>query len=281
MRPLDTARLATTASIMALLAASSAAGMAAGRELSGQDGTDDPKLETKVTVNAGPTTLAKLLAQMSGKTGETLIATDAIKDRRVTAEFARISARQVLDTLAAMYDWRWYRQQPGVYVIDRRTFRAPAELSAIPATMQSALPVDIRAFLKLPDPKTKDPNTRTMNAVLPYLTNAGYGPFLRLKSSLTDYFLKNDSLPVRDLSPRQRDDLIAGLFFARMIGTIEILHDDDGPHHYQPAQFVIHFENLGLHVVTNPSVLPGSGFGTQVFRMDGSLVPVDYGRVKQ
>jgi len=271
--------LARFAAAFALMSISLAAAMAQdGAAPSVQDRADEVKLDAKVSISRSSTTLAKVLEELSSKTGLSFAATDAVKDRHMTLEIVDMPVRDLLGVVTAGYDWRWYKQQPGRFVIDRRVFRAPSDPRAIPAMMQSALPVDMRVFLKVPDLKTKNPDIRTMNAALPVMDTAANKSMRRLRESLTSAFLKTDSITVRDLTDGQRRDLVAWLVFDRMRHTIEIIHDDDGPHRYDPSQFVLEYHDQILRALTGPSIKPGLGFGTGLFFADGRPVPVDYGR---
>jgi hypothetical protein len=237
--------------------------------------TEDTKLNTRVSLALDSVTLADIAASISKQAGMTLIPSAAVRDRRVTARVTGISVRGVLDTICETYDWRWYRQSQDSYVLDRRIIRRPQDLSRIPELMQTALPVDFRMFASLPNLKTKKPDERTGQTAAQRSVQTKFRGMNGLRSSLTGVFNSRDSFGVQEMSPRQREDLLTWLVFTNLDRSMELLHNDAGPHQIRPTQITISLgnKNTGLMLNTTPDVNPGFGFGTQVFFPDGRPVP--------
>lgn len=239
-----------------------------------QPGEDDAKLDAKVSFSVESGSVGQVAAELSKQTGISIAAASSIRDRKLTFEAAGITVRQALDALAETYDCRWYRRQPGQYVVDRMLFRTPTDSTAIPALMQAALPVDIRIFAALPDLKSKKPDERTSDMAVNKIGQTPWRAIYRFRSSLTGVFTKQDALEMRDLSPLQRDDLVTWMVFASFRNTMELLHDDYAPHKMDMKQLTLHIEQASMLMIkTTPDAKPGFGFGTQIFDADGRPVP--------
>lgn len=265
-------RLSDLALWVASVALVWAEGSAAQTKSIPDDKGDAAKLQEKVTLSLGTVTVGELAARLSQESGLSVLPKPAIRDRRLTVEIAALTTRQVLDSVAELYDWRWYMQEPGHYVIDRRTFRSPKGRAFIPALMQAALPIDFRAYLRVPDLKKKQPDERTGNAALFRLGSSPHMARERLMASLVDLFAKHDAVSIGELSPLQRDDLVMWLVFGRndlLSYTVEILHDDAGPHRMTLDRVVLSVQQGSLMIDTTPDVTPGVGFGAQILTADG------------
>lgn len=145
----------------------------------------------------------------------------------------------------------------------------------MPELMQAALPVDFRTFASLPDLKQKKPDERTSHLAGQKSVQIKFRGMNGLRSWLTGVFNTRDSFAIQEMSPRQREDLLTWLVFANFDRSMELLHNDAGPHQIRPTQIVLRLENknTGLMLNTTPGVTPGFGFGTPIFFPDGRPVP--------
>lgn len=236
---------------------------------------EDPKLDTKIGLSLDSVTLSTAAAEIAKQASVTLIVAPSIQDRKLTMHTPSSTTRQVLDVLCETYDWRWYRQSPGGYVLDRRSFRKPQDPAAIPAMMQAALPMDIRVFASLPNlkVKAKNPEERTGYLAADKVKQIKFRAADRFRLSLTGVFNTRDSFSIQEMSPRQRDDLLAWLTFANLDRSMEMLHNDYAPHQMDIKHIVLKMEQWGLDVMTTADVKPGFGFGTAIFFADGRPVP--------
>jgi hypothetical protein len=237
------------------------------------ESADSEKLGKNVSLHLSAVTMSQIVSDLSKQTGLSISAASSIEGHRVTVDLAGVTARQALDALAEMYDWRWYRSEPGQYTLDRRVFRSPRDPSAIPSEMQLALPVDLRHFLQLPNLNTKKPGMTSMDA-WSKVSGVPLQALDRLKTGLVSVFLKQNSLAVHDMTAGQRDDFITWLAFSRMQKSLELLHDDPAPHKMTPKNILLLIsQNFDLDIQTTADIIPGFAFGVQFQKQDGTWVP--------
>jgi hypothetical protein len=226
-------------------------------------GTEEARLNTKVRLSPGETTLAEVMEALSRQTGLQIEASDSLRERRLIVLMEGLTARGALDTLAQLNNWTWRRTGPGHYLLTRLTIRRPQRLADVPFTMQAALPKDFRTYLGLTNWRKMPPGERAFAAL-----QGAYGPACsqarqELVEALAPVLLHEAEIPYSRLTRRQQENLLFFLFFSGFRRTSELLYDCPGPHRIEPSQATLELQQgkvLMVEMYTVPGD-PGSGIG--------------------
>jgi hypothetical protein len=224
---------------------------------------DDAKLNTKVHLSLGSTTLLRVMDELSKQTGLKIEASDYLLERKLIVAMEGLTSREALDSLAELNDWTWYRTESGHYLLARPTFRRPSSLRDVPRAMQAALPRDFRVFLGgMADWRKMTPDERAMAALSkPHLRalNQTKEAFVE---ELAPSLLQQDVKPYSTLSGRQQESLLFSVVFDRFGDTSELLYDF-GLHQIEPALVTLELQQgkiLMVEMYRDPND-PGSGVG--------------------
>ena len=115
------------------------------------------QLQTRVHCQTGTVTLQKVMQFLSEQTHLTIEAAVFLADRRLNVNVPDMSAEEVLDTLAELYDWRWFAPTPGHILLTRKRPVIPEKVADVPAAIQSVLPMDFRVYTGIDVPLDKLP----------------------------------------------------------------------------------------------------------------------------
>jgi hypothetical protein len=107
------------------------------------------KLQTKVKIHLGPTTVDQVMASLSEQTGLTIEAADYLRQHHLSVEIAGMAASDVLSTLAECNDWIWRESDRGRIILSRPSLKAPESLPEIAVALHRALPKDMRRYLNI------------------------------------------------------------------------------------------------------------------------------------
>ncbi len=105
------------------------------------------KLQTRVHLSLGKTTLAKALEVLSKQTGLTIEASPGLSERVLLVEMNDITASNALNALAICNEWNWSETTPGNIRLRRSLPRNPTTLEEVQKFVVAALPKDVRDFV--------------------------------------------------------------------------------------------------------------------------------------
>jgi hypothetical protein len=229
--------------------------------------TPDSRLDKRVHLSLGVTTLDKVAAEISRQTGLTVEAADCLKERRLIAAMGDLTARQTLDALAALNGWTWRESEPGKYLIARHTIRRPNSVAEVPRTMRAALPKDIRIYLGLDTLDNKTLDDRFQASITHDPENAVGEAHKNLLASIRPAIVEGKPLPFAKLDRETREHLLFWLVFRRFGDTEAVLYDRSSPHLIEPARATLkldHEKVLMIEMFLRPDY--PVGFGANVYR---------------
>ena len=126
-------------------------------------GSGEPatKLAAPVHLLLGDVSVAQFTSALSEQTGLTISAAPYLRDRRILVQMDDVSAQNALNALAEMNDWTWRETQPGEIGLFRRALKLPREPGYIPRFVQTAIPADLREYMRVLRPSDKLHNDDT------------------------------------------------------------------------------------------------------------------------
>ncbi len=107
----------------------------------------DARLDTRIQLQALPTTMRDLAKALSSQTGMDIRAVDWLGDRLVTPVVSRASLSTFLDALCELEEWTWSQPKPGAILIERKRPALPRNFSEVGTRLFNALQPDVRRFL--------------------------------------------------------------------------------------------------------------------------------------
>jgi hypothetical protein len=112
-------------------------------------------LETRIQLRSGACTLGDVVRSLSQQTGLNIETEPYLRARRLVVQMDNVTARQALDILCDLNDWKWYDTEPGRYIVTRPKLRPAQELLGIAANVRRALPHDMRRYLGFEVPQSE------------------------------------------------------------------------------------------------------------------------------
>jgi hypothetical protein len=229
----------------------------------------DEELYRNVDLSLGETNVEALVKALSDSGNGTYEVDKALAQRKLTSFLRGCAVREVLEGLTSLYGWRWRRESESRYRISRKKAVKPLHLEQIPAAMHAAIPVDIHAFLRLPDLRDKGPFQSTSIMAEPKVHKAVEKARRSLLSSLWQRPKLKATVLHSELTPEQQRDLALIIFLGQFSGTARILHDDFSIHRIDPDRTVLsleHGEMLMVDMIIDETSGRNLGFGTNVVR---------------
>ncbi len=127
----------------------------------------EAKLQMKVQLRLGSTTLETVTASLSKQSGLKIQAVDYLKPHKMIVQIDEMCVADALNTLAELNEWRWVETDKGVLLIMRPLPRMPQSYVEASAALQSVLPKAFRTFLGVgvsPDAPENDRERRLKEA---------------------------------------------------------------------------------------------------------------------
>lgn len=205
----------------------------------------DQKLALPVKLSTDKMTIQQVTTSLSEQTGVKITAADYLREREVMLRLNSVSARAALNALAELNDWKWRKSKEGV-VLERNTLRLPVAPGPAFRQLQSAVPKDMRDFLKAPTPSadlTKYSNPLMDNRrsdqfkfadkLIFNLLVEDHGALL---ASLPPSLLDNQPLKYEQLTVVQKQQLLSQLVFHALKDLNEntMFAGDPGPYIWDP-----------------------------------------------
>ncbi len=108
-------------------------------------------LQKQIILDAGAkskkSTLGTILNDLSKQTGIVIQSEKYLLDREVSIYAKDIPAREALDSLMQLNEWEYYETSAHQIRIRRLSHREPKNLSEIPKSLLSSIPVDVKKFI--------------------------------------------------------------------------------------------------------------------------------------
>ncbi len=105
------------------------------------------RLNTRVNLLLGTTTLEKVTKSLSAATGLRIEASEYLRDRKLIVQMKDVSVANALNSLSELNDWRWAEVKENHLLIMRPIIKKPQTVAEIGLAIQSALPRDFRCYL--------------------------------------------------------------------------------------------------------------------------------------
>ena len=106
-------------------------------------------LPGQIHIFAVNTSLRLLAAKLAEQSGQKIVADDAIADARVSLRFDDIALPTALDAVARPHDWRFFKQEDGIWKIARKRPGTLPSVKGVVAAMTQALPPAVRRYMQV------------------------------------------------------------------------------------------------------------------------------------
>lgn len=182
------------------------------------------KLQARVHLSLGKTTVAKALEVLSKQTGLTIEASTGLSERVLVVEMNDITASNALNALSACNEWVWSETTPGNIRLRRSLPRNPTTLDEVQKFVVAALPKDVRDFVCI-GKSVADLKNYTIPLLDPQLANT---PFAKPPVQGSLYMFSQgkifavDSALAREISALLKPKPTEGAYYAYKTLTPEI-----------------------------------------------------------
>lgn len=136
----------TLCALLSILPAVAILGGPAGLPTSTCPDDDEARLAAVLHIGQGETRVGDLLADLSKQTGLDVQAEEYIRSRRLIVAMPDASAREVLDALADLEEWKWFKAEAGRYIVERPPVRPLTDPLKAPEQLTRIMPRDLRDY---------------------------------------------------------------------------------------------------------------------------------------
>lgn len=296
--------LPSVAFLIVAMLASSASAQSAGLD------TINAKMETRVALRLGKTTLANVVAALSEQTGLKIGAESYLLDRELIVQMNDISLSMALESLAELNEWRVIRTPPDRIFLTRQAIPLTQTTADLTPAFRASLPVDIRHYLGvdidtllfLPE-KTADyvnflkkqKPTFDISTIVQSNLRHRYDALAAKQRSLLfasfgDPIFQGKKIPVSEVTPEQQNMLITDILLetfhaiATNDGGINILYGTYHPYQLDSSHIEIHYRGGSLHALSPTGDANGNrrlqGFAEQIVSPQALPNPLGQGSAK-
>lgn len=205
------------------------------------------KMNTRVHLMLGSTTLAQVTAAMCQQTSLEISGSDYLRERKLVVMLDDVRLADALDALAEANDWAWRLDSQGEVVIARRVSRLNQTPASIPGLLRAAMPRDWRVFLGLP-PSESNPASATLS--IDSSTHQDlftvYGNSLNwLRATLEPETLLKTPFTYKNMTPAQQERLRLIMVSQALWKTgRNLLYNPLMPHLVDPGMAIIRFKSF-------------------------------------
>ena len=208
--------------------------------------SDEPTVETVVTIPSGETTLAKFLQLLSSLTKVKISPVNYLAERRLCLVMGSISAKKALDIICEANGWQWVKKSDKSIEVTSPNLPAPNGYADISSLMRRALPRDLAVYLHFDKLDSKDPDERSMPLTSSYnLWQRTSIPRASMIEILTSNLVNKDRLMFKSINATEKEVIVAFHFFRFLKDASDVLFDNFGPHMLDFSSLTIG-NNMGL-----------------------------------
>ncbi len=162
--------------------------------------------------------LRSITTKLAEQTGQKVQADDAIADAHVSLRLDDVALPTALDAIARPHDWRFFKQEDGVWKVARKRPGAVLNVMGTIAAMSQALPPAVRRYMKMDNiPQDLSPDTQELlqrNGRWNWKLAAAMSSSLRrLYAGNLKQYSKTDVLTWNDLPRAAQTDLLNCLLY--------------------------------------------------------------------